>query len=299
MSTEKKAHKSGFVNIVGHPNVGKSTLMNALVGERMSIITNKPQTTRHRILGIVSEEGYQVVFSDTPGLIQDPSYKMQERMNEYVKSTLEDSDLMLLVADATEKISDESAIFELLAKLKAPVFLLLNKIDLLPPKEQLEQLAAWSKKLDFAELIPISALNRINTDLVLEKVIERMPEGPIYYPKEQFTDRPERFFISEIIREKILLNYHQEIPYSVEVVVEAFQEEPDITRILANIYVARKTQKGILIGKGGQAIKRLGQDARLAIQEFLQTKVYLELHVKIKDNWRDDERSLNYFGYTS
>ncbi|EJF52757.1 GTP-binding protein Era [Saprospira grandis DSM 2844] len=299
MSTEKKAHKSGFVNIVGHPNVGKSTLMNALVGERMSIITNKPQTTRHRILGIVSEEDFQIVFSDTPGLIQDPSYKMQERMNEYVKSTLEDSDLMLLVADATEKISDESTIFELLAKLKAPVFLLLNKIDLLPPKEQLEQLAAWSKKLDFAELIPISALNRINTDLVLEKVIERMPEGPTYYPKEQFTDRPERFFMSEIIREKILLNYHQEIPYSVEVVVEAFQEEENITRILANIYVARKTQKAILIGKGGQAIKRLGQDARLAIQAFLETKVYLELHVKIKDNWRDDERSLNYFGYTS
>lgn len=246
MSTEKKAHRSGFVNIVGHPNVGKSTLMNALVGERMSIITNKPQTTRHRILGIVSEEDFQIVFSDTPGLIQDPSYKMQERMNEYVKSTLEDSDLMLLVADATEKIADESAIFELLAKLKAPVFLLLNKIDLLPPKEQLEQLAAWSKKLDFAELIPISALNRINTDLVLEKVIERMPEGPTYYPKEQFTDRPERFFMSEIIREKILLNYHQEIPYSVEVVVEAFQEEEDITRILANIYVAEKLKKQFL-----------------------------------------------------
>lgn len=301
LSEVPEDHKSGFINIIGHPNVGKSTLMNALVGERMSIITNKPQTTRHRIMGIVSDDDFQMVFSDTPGLIKDPGYKMQERMNAFVHSTVDDADIMMLVADVTEEFDSESPVFKPLQKVKAPLFLVLNKIDLVSAKDQMQRIAEWSEQVKFDEIIPISALRKINVDILMEKLQQYLPKGPVYYPKDQFTDRPERFFISEIIREKILLHYHQEIPYSVEVIVEEFKEDPDpdkkLVRILANIYVSRKSQKGIIIGKGGQSIKKLGIDARKSIEHFIEKRVYLELYVKVKDNWRDDDRTLKYFGY--
>jgi GTP-binding protein Era len=295
-------HKSGFVNIIGRPNVGKSTLMNALVGERMSIITNKPQTTRHRIIGILSGEDHQVVFSDTPGVIQDPAYKMQEVMNRFVHSTFEDADIMLFVTEADEHYEDDDPIIERLQKVEAPLFLVLNKIDLLEDTMILQLLQQWNERLNFTESIPVSALQGKNTERLLELIIRYLPEGPVYYPKDQLTDRPERFFISEIIREKILQLYKQEIPYSCEVTVVAFKETQTnkgapLVRINAEIFVARKTQKAILIGKGGSAIKRLGMEARKSIEAFLEKKVFLELHVKIKDNWRDDERLLKQFGY--
>jgi len=295
-------HRSGFVNIIGRPNVGKSTLMNALVGERMSIITAKPQTTRHRIIGLLSGEDFQIVFSDTPGYIEVPAYKMQEVMNRFVHSTFEDADLMLFVTDVTETYAEDDPILEQLRKLEVPVFLVLNKIDLAEPAGVEALLRRWQQRLDFAEAIPISALHRSQTDLLLDKILERLPEGPAYYPKDQLTDRPERFFVSEIIREKILEQYHQEIPYSVEVIVESFKEtetvqgEP-LVRIRAEIYVARKTQKMILIGKGGSAIKKLGTEARKALEQWLERKVFLELHVKVREDWREREEQLKRFGY--
>ena len=295
-------HKSGFVNIIGRPNVGKSTLMNALVGERMSIITNKPQTTRHRIIGIVSGEDHQIVFSDTPGVIQNPSYKMQEVMNRFVHSTFEDGDIMLFVTEADAHYEDDDPIILRLQKVEAPLFLVLNKVDLLEDAQILQLLQKWNERLKFAEIIPISALHKKNTDRLLELIIKYLPEGPVYYPKDQLTDRNERFFVSEIIREKILELYKQEVPYSCEVAVSSFKESQTskgdpIVRISAEIFVARKTQKAIIIGKGGSAIKRLGMEARKSIETFLEQKVFLELHVKIKDNWRDDERQLKQFGY--
>ncbi len=292
-------HKSGFVNIIGRPNVGKSTLMNALVGERMSIITNKPQTTRHRIIGIVSDEDYQVVFSDTPGIIQDPSYKMQEAMNRFVSGTFEDADVMLFVIEGTEKYEEDDPIFERLKRLKTPLFLVINKIDLQKDIQILQLIKWWNDRVPFKETIPISALHKKNTERLFELILENIPEGPVYYPKDQLTDKPERFFVSEIIREKILLNYKQEIPYSCEVVVESYKQDKTkpLVRIAATIYVARKTQKSILIGKGGQSIKKLGIDARKSIEQFIEQQVYLELHVKVKDNWRNDENMLRRFGY--
>lgn len=297
-----KKHQSGFVNIIGRPNVGKSTLMNALVGERMSIITNKPQTTRHRIIGIVSDEHYQIVFSDTPGIIEAPAYKMQEAMNSFVYGTFEDADVMLFLTEPSEQYADDDAILQRLATAEAPCFLVVNKTDLLQPEEVLLLLKTWNDRLSFAESIPISALHGHNTDRLLEVVLSYLPEGPAYYPKDQFTDRSERFFVSEIIREKILELYHQEIPYSSEVVVIAFQEDTTksgtpLVRIGAEVYVSRKTQKAIIIGKGGSAIKQLGMEARKSIERFLEQKVFLELHVRVKDNWRDDEQQLKRFGY--
>ena len=296
-------HKSGFINIIGRPNVGKSTLMNALVGERMSIITAKPQTTRHRIIGILSGEDFQMVFSDTPGLIDRPAYRMQHAMNAFVLSTFEDADLMLLVTEPTEKYPDEDPLLESLRKMTIPRFLVINKIDLLQP-EQLEALIAeWKDKLPFDEIIPVSALHHIHTQVLLERILHYLPEGPEYYPRDQLTDRPERFFISEIIREKILLLYHQEIPYSVDVAIESFKEDEmtrdglPLAKIAAIIYVSRKTQKPILIGKNGESIKKLGSESRLAIETFLDKKVFLELHVKVKENWRDDESTLRRLGY--
>lgn len=294
--------KSGFVNIIGRPNVGKSTLMNALVGERMSIITSKPQTTRHRIIGIVSDDNFQIVFSDTPGIIENPAYKMQEAMNRFVHSTFEDADLMLFVTEVGETYADDDPILERLRQVEAPLFLVLNKTDLVRPDRIIELLKMWNDRLPFTESIPVAALHQSNTDRLLEVILRYLPEGPEYYPRDQLTDRPERFFVSEIIREKILEQYHQEIPYSCEVTVESFKEtetktgEP-LVRISALIFVARKTQKSILIGKGGEAIKKLGTGARKAIETFLEQKVFLELHVKVKENWRDDERSLQQFGY--
>lgn len=296
------AHRSGFVNIIGRPNVGKSTLMNALVGERMSIITNKPQTTRHRIIGILSGEDFQIVFSDTPGYIEDPNYGMQHKMNRFVHSTFEDADLMLFVAEVSESYQADDLLFSRLEKVKVPLFLVLNKIDTCSPEELDAKVAEWEQLLPQATVLPISALQQTNTSRLLEAIQAALPEGPAYYPKDQLTDRPERFFISEIIREKILEQYHQEIPYSVEILVDYFKEgtnqggEP-LTRIGATIIVARKTQKPIIIGKGGEAIKKLGTESRKSIETFLETKVFLELHVKIKENWRDDERMLKHFGY--
>ena len=295
-------HRSGFVNIIGRPNVGKSTLMNALVGERMSIISNKPQTTRHRIIGIVSDDDYQIVFSDTPGIIRDPSYKMHDSMNRFVNTTFEDSDVMLFVTEAGEKYEDDDPIIYKLNKIEAPLFLVINKIDKTDPEKLAELIKTWNKRLIFKETIPISALNKTNTEKLFELILANIPEGPAYYPKDQLTDKPERFFVSEIIREKILIQYKQEVPYSCEVIIESFKEEKttrgeDLVKISALIYVARKTQKAIIIGKAGSAIKKLGTEARKDIETFLESKVFLELHVKYKDNWRDDERMLKSFGY--
>ncbi len=295
-------HKSGFVNILGKPNVGKSTLMNALVGERMSIITQKPQTTRHRIIGIVNGEDYQIVFSDTPGVIKDPAYKMQQVMNNFVKSTFEDGDLMLFVTTADEQYELDDPILEKMKSVDIPIFLVINKIDLLTEEEILLLIRHWNEQIAFQETIPISALQQKNTDRLLSLILQYLPEGPVYYPKDQLTDRAERFFVSEIIREKILLLYEQEIPYYTEVVVTSFKEGTTksgtpIVRIMAEIYVGRKTQKSIIIGKSGQAIKKLGLTARKDIEKFFDKKVHLELFVKVKEKWRDDERQLKNFGY--
>lgn len=295
-------HRSGFVNIIGKPNVGKSTLMNALVGERMSIITNKPQTTRHRIIGLLSGDDFQIVFSDTPGYIEDPAYKMHEAMNTFVNTSFEDADLILFVTDVNEHYEEEDPIVQKLKRLEVPKFLVINKTDLVKPERILELIQRWNDWIEFKETIPVSALHKSNTEKLLELILGNLPEGPAYYPKDQLTDRPERFFVSEIIREKILELYEQEVPYSTEVVVESFKEstttkgEP-LIRISALIYVMRKTQKGIIIGKEGSAIKRLGTEARKDIETFLESKVFLELHVKVRDNWRDNERALKGFGY--
>lgn len=294
-------HKSGFVNIIGHPNVGKSTLMNALVGERMCIINNKPQTTRHRIIGILNEDDYQIVFSDTPGIIDKPSYQMQSAMNSYAMSTFEDADIMLLVIDCNDNKPLEEKLIAKLGGLKIPKYLVLNKIDL-ATEDEIETIKnEWTEKLEFAEIFKISALQKAGTEDLLNQIVQTLPEGQPYYPKDQLTDRPERFFVSEIIREKILEQYHQEIPYSTEVIIESFKEQESrsglITHIFANIYVARKTQKSIIIGKGGTSIKNLGIAARKSIEEFLDKRVHLELYVRVKENWRNDERQLKHFGY--
>jgi GTP-binding protein Era len=308
MSTESSTpdqpepFRSGFVNIIGRPNAGKSTLLNALVGERMSIITHKPQTTRHRIIGILTGEHFQIVFSDTPGYVRDPAYKMHQAMNRFVEGTVEDADLLLLVFDLTEELEDSNPILAMLAPVQAPIFLVLNKKDLVKEQRLEDTLNWWSKRINISDHIAISALKEDNTAILLQKILTYLPEGPAYYPTDQLTDRPERFFVSEIIREKIFLLYSDEVPYSCEVGIESFQEsttnagEP-LARIRASIYVLRETQKGILLGKGGLAIKKLGTTARMAIERFLQTKVFLELTVKVRGNWRDDERSLQQFGY--
>ncbi|MEO1263391.1 MAG: GTPase Era [Bacteroidota bacterium] len=295
-------HKSGFVNIIGNPNVGKSTLMNALVGERMSIITAKPQTTRHRIIGILSGDDFQIIFSDTPGIIKQPAYKMQEAMNRFVRSTFEDADLMLFVTEVNEKYKEDDPIFEQLNNLKVPKFLLINKIDITDPDKVIQMIKWWNDRVKFDETIPISALLKKNTEKLLGLIQSNLNEGPAFYPKDQLTDRPERFFVSEIIREKILEQYHQEIPYSTEVHVESFKETTTkdgkpLVRIYAHIFVARETQKMILLGRKGSAIKKLGTESRKSLETWLESKVFLELHIKVKKNWRDDERQLKHFGY--
>lgn len=295
-------HKSGFVNIIGNPNVGKSTLMNAMVGERMSIITAKPQTTRHRIVGILSGDDFQIIFSDTPGIIKKPVYKMQEAMNRFVKSTFEDADLMLFVTEVNEKYAEDDPIFDQLKNLTVPKFLVINKIDVSDPDAVIKLIKWWNERINFNETIPLSALEKKNTEVLLKLVQDNLQEGPAYYPKDQLTDRPERFFVSEIIREKILELYHQEIPYSTEVHVESFKEtktndDKPLVKIYAIIFVAREKQKMIVLGKGGSAIKRLGMESRKSLEKWLESKVFLELHVKVKDNWRDDERQLRHFGY--
>lgn len=295
-------HKSGFVNIIGRPNVGKSTLMNALVGERMSIITHKPQTTRHRIFGILNGEDFQIVFSDTPGMIKDPAYKMQEAMNRFAHSTFEDADVMLFVIEPNERYAEDDPIIEQLRKIEKPLFLIINKVDLATPEQVNEATKLWEARLPNAIILPVSALQKAGTEGLLTKIKEHLPEGPAYFPSDQLTDRTERFFCSEIIREKILELYEQEVPYSCQVEIEDFKDtetmrgEP-LARISAIIYVARKTQKPILIGKDGASIKRLGTEARKAMEAFLDRRVFLELHVKVRENWRDDENMLKKFGY--
>lgn len=302
MTSEPVPFRSGFVNIIGRPNAGKSTLMNALVGERMSIITHKPQTTRHRIIGILTGEHFQLVFSDTPGYVRAPAYKMHQSMNRFVEGTLEDADLLLLVFDLTEELEDDNPLLRMLAGATVPILLVLNKTDLVQPQRIDDTLNWWKKRLKLADYIAISAVKSENTSVLLEKILAYLPEGPAYYPTDQLTDRPERFFIAEIIREKIFLLYSDEIPYSCEVRVESFKEAvtnagQPITRIEATIFVMRETQKAILLGKGGAAIKKLGITARLAIERYLDTKVHLEMTVKVRENWRDDDRALQQFGY--
>ncbi len=295
-------HYSGFVNIIGRPNVGKSTLMNALVGERMSIITNKPQTTRHRIIGILSGDDFQIVFSDTPGFIRKPSYKMHRAMNSFVEGTFEDADVMLFVTEPNEKFEGDDPIFQKLKKVTGPKFLIINKVDAFDPSVVEAYAKDLAEKANFTAHYFISALKKDGTENLLSTIRTALPEGPAYYPKDQLTDRPERFFTTEIIREKILLLYRDEIPYSCEVTIDSFKEtettrgEP-LNRILATIFVSRENQKIILIGKNGEAIKKLGMMARKDLEEFLTAKVFLELSVKVKDNWRDDDRMLRNFGY--
>lgn len=294
--------KSGFVNIIGRPNAGKSTLMNALVGERMSIITPKPQTTRHRIIGILTGESFQIVFSDTPGYVKKPSYQMHKAMNRFVEGTVEDADLMLFVFDLTEELEDDNPMIDVLKKAEVPVLLVLNKKDLVAEQRAQDVLGWWKKRVDFAEMIAISALKGNEMELLLERIVSYLPEGEPFYPPDQLTDRPERFFVGEIIREKLFMQYADEIPYSSEVSIESFKEsatnagEP-LARISATIFVMRETQKAIILGKGGSAIKKLGSNARVDIEKFLQSKVFLEITVKVRDNWRDDERALQRFGY--
>lgn len=293
---------AGFVNIIGRPNAGKSTLMNALVGERMSIITHKPQTTRHRIIGILTGDNYQIVFSDTPGYVKKPNYKMHEAMNRFVEGTTEDADLMLFVFDLTEELEDDNPVIEVLNKTSAPILLVLNKKDLVAEQRTQDVTGWWKKRIKIADVIAVSALVKEDTQGLLDKIIASLPEGEPYYPTDQLTDRPERFFVGEIIREKILLQFGDEIPYSTEVSIESFQDSQTnagvpLARIQAVLYVMRESQKAIILGKGGSAIKKLGFSARSDIERFLQTKVFLEMTVKVRDNWRDDEKSLQRFGY--
>lgn len=295
--------KSGFVNIIGRPNAGKSTLMNALVGERMSIITHKPQTTRHRIIGILTAPEFQIVFSDTPGYVKKPNYKMHEAMNRFVEGTVEDADLMLFVFDMTEELEDDNPVIPVLKQSKAPVLLILNKKDLVAEQRIQDVSGWWRKRLDIADVVAISALDKLEAPALLDKILQYLPEGEPFYPEDQLTDRPERFFVGEIIREKILLQYGDEIPYSTEVAIESYQEtqtnagEP-LVRIQAVIFVMRESQKAIVLGKGGAAIKKLGSAARLDIEKFIQSKVFLQVTVKVRDNWRDDEKALHRFGYS-
>ncbi|MDR2287145.1 MAG: GTPase Era [Prevotellaceae bacterium] len=288
--------KSGFVNIVGNPNVGKSTLMNALIGEQLSIITAKAQTTRHRILGVVTENDCQIVFSDTPGVLK-PNYKLQESMMKFVYSAIGDADIILYVTDVVEKSDKNIDFIEKLNTLNVPILLLINKIDLTTP-EGLEILCEkWKGLLPSAIIFPVSALLKFNLDNLKKEIMRLLPCGPKYYDNDTLTDRSLRFFASEIIREKIFLNYQKEIPYSTEVVIEEFKEDKDITRIEAVIYVARESQKGIIIGKQGLLLKKTGTAARKNLETFLQTKVYLGLHVKVDPDWRNNKLKLKNFGY--
>ena len=297
--TQSCKHKSGFVNIVGNPNVGKSTLMNALVGERLSIITSKAQTTRHRILGIVNGEDFQMVYSDTPGVLS-PNYRLQEKMLEFSRSALVDADVLLYVTEPQDTIDRNPDFIDKVKKMAAAgtrVFLIINKIDL-TTQDTLDSLVIfWHNQLPEAEIFPISAQERFGVDQLFESIKDALPEGPAFFPKDQLTDKSERFFVNEIIREKILLNYDKEIPYSVEVEVESFQESENLIRISAIIYCERDSQKGIIIGKGGSALKRVGSQARKEIEEFFQKQVFLQLFVKVDRDWRSNTGRLRHYGY--
>lgn len=292
---EQKGFKAGFVSIVGKPNVGKSSLMNRLVGENLSIITAKAQTTRHRIMGIINGDGYQIVYSDTPGILE-PKYSLHDAMMTYVKVSLEDADVILLVVELDDKFDPE--LFGRFARAKAPIVLVLNKIDLGKGSKAEDKAKYWKTSLpNIHTIIPVSAKTGENVDLILSKVIELMPEHPAFFPVDEFTDRTERFFASEIIREKIFLNYSEEIPYSAEVVIQSFKDEKEIIRISAEIFVERETQKGILIGKAGASLKKVGTEARKDMETFFGKKVFLETHVKVAGNWRKERNRLRQFGY--
>ena len=290
------SHKAGFVNIIGNPNVGKSTLMNAFVGEKLSIITSKAQTTRHRILGIVNGEDFQVVLSDTPGIIK-PAYELQQSMMDFVKSAFEDADVLLYMVEIGEKELKDEAFFNKITSSKTPVLLLLNKIDTSNQEHLEAQVQLWSEKVPNAEIFPISALEGFNVKEVFNRIIDLLPESPPFYPKDQLTDKPERFFINETIREKILLHYKKEIPYAVEVDTEEFFEEENIIRVRSVIMVERETQKGIIIGHKGKALKRVGVEARKDLEKFFGKQIHIELYVKVNKNWRSNANQLKRFGY--
>jgi GTP-binding protein Era len=290
------SHKSGFVNIIGNPNVGKSTLMNELVGEKLSIITPKAQTTRHRILGIVSGEDYQIVFSDTPGIIK-PAYRMQESMMKTVRTAFTDADLILYLTDVKEMPDAQLPYVKKIQHCKVPVLLAINKIDLVAQPEVEKLMNGWKEIVKAETIIPMSALHHFNVKELFNEILRLIPEGPEYFPKDSLTDRPERFFVSEIIREKILRNYQQEIPYSCQVEIESFKEGADLDKIRAIIFVLRESQKGIIIGHKGEALKKTGTQARIDIEKFLGKKVFLELHVKVAEDWRNSEKKLKGFGY--
>ena len=289
-------HKAGFVNIIGNPNVGKSTLMNAFVGEKLSIITSKAQTTRHRIFGIVSGDDFQVVFSDTPGIIK-PSYALQASMMDFVKSAFEDADILIYMVEIGEKELKDEVFFNRINKLDVPVLLLINKVDTSDQSTLEEQVVYWKEKVPRAEIFPISALRNFQTEVVFNRIIELLPESPAFFPKDQLTDKPERFFVNEIIREKILLHYKKEIPYSVEVETESFADSETIIHIRSVIMVERESQKGIIIGHKGEALKRVGIESRTDLEKFFGKKIHLELFVKVNKDWRSNARQLRRFGY--
>lgn len=292
----KMAHKAGFVNIVGNPNVGKSTLMNLLVGERISIATFKAQTTRHRIMGILNTEDMQICFSDTPGVLK-PNYKLQESMLNFSESALQDADVLLYVTDVVETPDKNADFLEKVSKLDVPILVLINKVDLSNQEALVAKVEEWHTVLPEAEIIPISALCKFNVESVLSRIKALLPDSPPYFDKDQWTDKPARFFVTEIIREKILLYYDKEVPYSTEVVVEQFKEQPDIIRISAVIYVERNSQKGIIIGHKGVALKKVSTEARKSLEKFFGKNIFLEIFVKVDKDWRNSERELKSFGY--
>jgi GTP-binding protein Era len=293
-----KQHRAGYVNIIGNPNVGKSTLLNALLGEQLSITTPKAQTTRHRILGMLNGDNYQIVFSDTPGIIK-PAYALQERMMDFVHTTFEDADVFLyLVEPGIRSLKDEQ-VYQKLKAVKEPVFIILNKIDTINQEKLESEVDYWHSEFPDAAILPLSALNNFNTDILLNRLIELLPESPPFYDKEDLSDRNERFFVEEMVREQILFNYSKEIPYAVEVEVEEFKEAEDIIRIRANIYVERNTQKGIIVGAKGSMIKKTGTGARKKMEAFFKKRVFLDLFVKVRKDWRSNDRDLNRFGYKS
>ncbi len=292
----ENTHKAGFVNIVGKPNVGKSTLMNVLIGERLSIISSKAQTTRHRIMGLINDDNYQIVFSDTPGMLK-PKYELHKSMMSFVNMSLEDADVILFVTDLFETADEIEDVIEKINQSGTPVLLVINKIDL-SKEGQLEEVTAyWTQRIKTDTVIPISATESFNTERILQEILDRLPFHPPFYDKEELTDKPERFFASEIVREKIFINYKKEIPYSTEVAIEDFYEEPHIIRIRAVIYVERDSQKGIIIGEGGKALKRVGTQARAEMEKFFGKKIFLETYVKVEDDWRKNKNKLRKFGY--
>ncbi|WP_026235537.1 GTPase Era [Echinicola pacifica] len=292
----ENAHKAGFVNIIGKPNVGKSTLMNILVGERLSIISSKAQTTRHRILGLINTEDYQVVFSDTPGMLK-PKYELHKSMMSFVNLSLEDADVVVFVTDLYETDDEIEQVIEKINAAGSPVLLVINKIDLAKENKLEEVTAYWTERLKTDAVIPVSALENFNTERIMQEILDRLPVHPPYYDKQELTDRPERFFASEIIREKIFTNYKKEIPYSTEVNIEQFTEDDKIIRIRAIIYVERSSQKGIIIGEKGKALKRVGIQSRETLEAFFGKQVFLETHVKVEDDWRKNKNKLRKFGY--